>query len=172
MHETVYLIPGAPNWFFPALFVVVGIGSLADAVRRRRRQPPHRTAIFALSGAVFLLAGVFIGIKAKRMHDQVYRAYIGGKCQEVEGVVHLEHLQRDGGHDQGDLVKLGGQTFVIDYYRFAAGYQKTVAQGGVLREGVSARVWLCDGAVARIDRVFESRPASLRHPHRGSWGDE
>ncbi|MEZ4374365.1 MAG: hypothetical protein R3B07_26325 [Polyangiaceae bacterium] len=179
MRETLYVISSSPS-STQLVFVVLGavlillaifaprpLGHPKAAAPRTGLERSERVASL-LAGSLFAVVGVLTWLDAKRMNAEVYQAYTDGKCQIAEGTVHLEHIQPEEGHAQGDVVKLGGQTFEIDYFHLAAGYQQTVRKGGVLREGASMRVWLCDGRVARIDRVPPTVPSEPGQSHETS----
>jgi hypothetical protein len=71
----------------------------------------------------------------------------------VEGTVQVSHSQPYQGHTSGDKITIDGQSFVIDYFYATPGYKETIAHGGVLRNGVYARIHHCDGVIIKVEVV-------------------
>jgi len=96
------------------------------------------------------LGGVGFSVNLYRSY-QLVSAYRDGTAQLVEGTVHVLREQPEGGHAGGDLIEINGTQLVIDYFQVTPAYRQTIAHGGVLREGTSARVWHDDGKILRLD---------------------
>jgi hypothetical protein len=77
--------------------------------------------------------------------------YHNGKSQIAEGVVHVSHEQAATGHEAGDKVTVGDQTFEVNYFLVTPGYNQTISHGGVLREGVFARLHYYDGIILKVE---------------------
>jgi hypothetical protein len=69
----------------------------------------------------------------------------------IEGKVAVLHEQPETGHDKGDIVKVGNIKFTINYFTPTNAYKQTIAHGGVLKDGVYARVYYYEGKILRID---------------------
>lgn len=79
------------------------------------------------------------------------RALRTGACNVVEGVVVVHHQQPATGHDAGDLVRVGNVEFRVNYYKASAGYNRTLAHGGVLADGVRVRLHHLDGSILKVE---------------------
>jgi hypothetical protein len=77
--------------------------------------------------------------------------YHSGKSQVVEGTVHVSHQQPAHGHSSGDKITVGDQTFEVDYFLATPGYKQTISHGGVLGEGVFARLHYYDGIILKVE---------------------
>lgn len=78
-------------------------------------------------------------------------AYEQKQYQVVEGEVHVLHQQPATGHSRGDIIVVNGVQFEVDYFFATPAYHNTIAHGGVLKDGVCARIYYSDGAILRVD---------------------
>ena len=67
--------------------------------------------------------------------------YQNQKYEVAEGTVRVLHLEPDGGHAAGDIIKIGDVEFEFSCYHHTFGYSKTIVFGGILTEGIFARVY-------------------------------
>jgi hypothetical protein len=74
-----------------------------------------------------------------------------GECNVVEGTVEVLHRQPATGHDAGDLVRVGGQEFRVNYFHATAGYNRTLAHGGALAGGVRVRLHHLSGSLLKVE---------------------
>ncbi len=103
------------------------------------------------SGALgFLLCSVALTVSVVRTTGALH-VYWSRTYNVSEGVVTVLHQQPREGHAQGDVVRIGDHQFEINYFRYTPGYDRTIARGGILREGVYARVCHYRGTILRID---------------------
>jgi hypothetical protein len=143
--EASYLSNGA--LFVSLIFLAVGtVVTLASSTRRFRSQWLLRIwCVGWMSVSIWFVA------------HTLYAAYFdqsalkSGKCEVAEGTVHVLHGQAWGGHDTGDKVRIGDQTFEINYYRATIAYHATIAHGGSLAEGVLARVHYLNGEILKVE---------------------
>ncbi len=77
--------------------------------------------------------------------------YLDKNYEILEGKVIVEHLQPKTGHAPGDKLLIDGREIEINYFSTTPGYHKTVAHGGVLREGVYARIFINKNTILRVD---------------------
>ncbi|MCB9586449.1 MAG: hypothetical protein H6718_13690 [Polyangiaceae bacterium] len=139
-------------------FIVVGMLLVAYGVWNRKRQELLRWVAPIIIGVILAALGAVDTVASQGRHEALYRAYAEGRCEVVEGVVHLEHEEPIDGHDIGEFGSVGDASFNIGH---SPAYGTTVAHGGLLREGEWFRVWVYAGAVLRIDRPMEAdAPAS------------
>jgi hypothetical protein len=83
--------------------------------------------------------------------NRLLEIYHNGKSQVVEGVVRVSHEQPANGHSSGDKITIGDQKFEVNYFLVTPGYNKTIAHGGVLREGVFARLHHYEGVILKVE---------------------
>lgn len=140
-------------------FLAVGaVGGLLAVILRRWRA-------WARFGGMYFFLGLFAaGIQVeeaferKLTRDDLHRAYLDGRCEVVEGVAHVTQFWAADAHNEADFVKVGDHSFTIGSKYHGIAYSRTVANGGVLREGAGVRVWLYEGHVVRIDRAPQTSP--------------
>lgn len=69
----------------------------------------------------------------------------------IEGIVRVEYEQPESGHAKGDIIKINDRQLEVDHFVMTRAYKKTIAHGGVLKEGVYARLYVYDGLILRVD---------------------
>lgn len=79
------------------------------------------------------------------------RALRDGACDVVEGAVVVLHRQPATGHDAGDLVRVGNNEFRVNYFHATAAYNRTLAHGGALSDGVRVRLHHLDGRILKVE---------------------
>ena len=84
------------------------------------------------------------------IHD-LLTVYRSGQCEITEGVIHVTHQQPAQGHSSGDKITIGEKEFEIDYFLVTPGYSQTIAHGGVLGEGVFARLHHHNGVILKVE---------------------
>ena len=77
--------------------------------------------------------------------------YGSGEAEITEGVVRVLHEQPAGGGTEGDILEINGVQVEVDRLLLSPAYGRTIVFGGVLREGVYARVYHWQGRIVRID---------------------
>ncbi len=78
--------------------------------------------------------------------------YDAHQSRITEGIVHISHIQPEGGHDKGDIVTVGNVEFEVSYYVSTCAYKQSIAHGGALTEGPYARIYYTDDhTILRID---------------------
>jgi hypothetical protein len=180
--ETVYRISlldqGELLWIpaFGAVWVfltVWGIKRLRTPEAGREGRPSwiiRCSPWFQIAAGAFsvFLCLVVLTIVVFRTASALY-AYWSHDYDISEGVVTVLHKQPYSGHDRGDIIRLGNDELEINYYRDTPGYDRTIAHGGVLREGVYARVFHHGRIVLRIDirKEQDARGTSTRAVQHG-----
>ncbi|MCP4259574.1 MAG: hypothetical protein GY774_18995 [Planctomycetes bacterium] len=102
-------------------------------------------------GSILLMGISFVLVDSALQTNKLLSAYNQGKYKIAEGIVDVSHMQQYGGSGRGDIVRIGSEEFEIDYTSFTPGYSLTIAYGGVLKNGVYARVYHRKGIIMRID---------------------
>jgi hypothetical protein len=83
--------------------------------------------------------------------DHLLDVHKNGEDQVAEGNVHVLREQPVNGHASGDKITVGDQTFEVNYFLITPGYNQTIAHGGVLREGVFARLHYYNGVILKVE---------------------
>ena len=133
--------------------VVALLGSLRSLIRNRRREKSRRDyigPIFILIWSVFwlylhLLPNVFGHV------NRLVNAYRDKQYEIVEGPVEVLHQQPKTGHSKGDVIRVNGKEFVVDYFYATPAYHNTIAHKGILNVGTYARIYYSDGEILRVD---------------------
>ena len=87
-------------------------------------------------GSILLIGSSVIFINSIVQSHRLVSAYKHGECEVAEGIVHVLHNQPAGDNDKGDIVRIGNDEFIINYFRFTPGYDLTIAHGGALKNRV------------------------------------
>ena len=80
-----------------------------------------------------------------------HHALRDGTCQVVEGTVEVLHEQPYSGHASGDRIRIGGREFEVNHYLSTLGYNRTIAHGGVLKNGVRARLHVDGPMILKVE---------------------
>ncbi len=102
-------------------------------------------------GSILLMVYSCVLVASALQTNRLLSAYNQGKYKIAEGIVDVSHMQRHGGGGRGDIVRIGSEEFEIDYTSPTPGYTLTISHGGVLKDGVYARVYHHQGIIMRID---------------------
>ncbi len=70
----------------------------------------------------------------------------------VEGPVEVISEQPKNGHAKGDIIRIRGIEFEIDYFVVTPTYRKTISHGGALKHGEYVKVYYYKGRILRIDK--------------------
>lgn len=120
-----------------------------------RAQPKVPSIFFTLLRAIALgligLGMAFGLLYSCQQYLNFSTIYNNKQYNLAEGTVSVLHTQPATGHDAGDIVRIDGVEFEINYFHLTLGYNKTIAHGGLLQEGVYARVYYHNGAILRVD---------------------
>ena len=103
-----------------------------------------------VGGIIFILSLIFF-IGSITESNRLVSVYKSGKCQLTEGIVNVLHRQPLEGHTKGDIIRISGQELEINAFVHTQAYSQTISHGGVLKEGVYARVYHHNGDILRID---------------------
>ena len=158
---TIFVIPRNTEAYIPILIIasLVTIAiSVAEVILRKKGKGifPWATSTMPptfgiVVGSILLIGYSAILIYSIVQSNRLVSAYKNGEYDIAEGIVHVLHTQPRGGHDKGDIVRIGNDEFVIDYHKFTVGYDLTITNGGVLKDGIYARVYHKKGIIMRID---------------------
>jgi len=134
----------------------VGVGLLIYLRRSRPSVPFDRRVVRAglLAGVALFLTLVSFALwrGAASTEAQYLAEYRSGRARVVDGTVHVLSEQSAHGRSPGDLVRVAGHGFEIDYFdERTPGYHLTVAHGGALREGVHARITYSGRVILKVE---------------------
>ena len=135
---------------------LVLVGSIFTSIKMRRRQP----LFAAVPVLLFFVMAAPSSLSNFRRGQRLFELYKSGSCSMVEGVVHVEARQRPEGHSV-DRITVAGIPLEVSHFERGPHYRDSLAYGGVLDEGVVARVWYCPpgtmfqasrtGPIVRVD---------------------
>ena len=109
--------------------------------------------IIVFIGAFFLIATTSDLLADYRFRISLYEVYLNEQYEIVEGTVKVLRTQPKAGHAPGDLIEINENLFEIDACVFSPAYDKTISHGGVLNNGVYARIYHFKGKILRVDIV-------------------
>ena len=133
--------------------IVAFLGSLKLLVRNVRRGERAKDYI----GPVFVLIWSIIWISMHLLPNvfghtnKLVSAYRDKQYEIVEGPVEVLHQQPYHGHSEGDIIRVNGKEFVVNYFLATPAYHNTIAHKGVLNAGTYARIFYYDGEILRVD---------------------
>ena len=133
--------------------VVALLGSLRAIVRNRRREKRRRDYI----GPIFILVWSLVWIYLHAFShvfghiNRLVNAYHDKRYEIVEGPVEVLHQQPATGHSKGDVIRVNGKEFEVNYFYATPAYHNTIAHKGVLSAGAYARIYYYNGEILRVD---------------------
>ena len=159
-YQTVYelgdsVINGiVPLVSFLVLGVLLFLLGVYQLVRRFYGQPvlvKKRTSIvMVVIGLLWLpLSPTVLAVIGEK--NELQALYDAEHYETIEGVVKVLREQPREGDHLGELIEIGGVQFVINFYRETHGYSQTIANGGVLKEGVRARLRYRDQLILKVE---------------------
>jgi len=155
---TVFEIAKGSNGVFAeeAFRLLIGIAALTGGVTaliftwRNKEWKSLLAPVFVTAWAVFWLYLHNFPFVVGHISTLV-RAYRDGRYQVVEGQVQVLHEQPATGHTKGDIIRVNGKEFEVNYFYATPAYRNTLAHGGVLGSGVYARLYYYNGEIVRVD---------------------
>ena len=133
--------------------VAAFLGSLRVLARNRRREKRRRDYI----GPIFVLLWSLIWLYMHLLPNvfghinKLLSAYKEKRYEVVEGPVEVLHQQPASGHSKGDIIKVSGKQFEVNYFYATPAYHNTIAHKGALNAGTYARIYYYDGEILRVD---------------------
>jgi hypothetical protein len=112
----------------------------------RKKNHPNRRYLYFPLVLIFFFGNQYMTAHKdynylSKEYAELTTAYENREFKIVEGVVHVLHLEPEGGHDSGDIIEINGVEFEFSCFHDTLGYNKTIVFGGVLTEGTFARVF-------------------------------
>jgi len=133
--------------------VVALFGSLGLLVRNWRRRDGAKDYI----GPVFVLIWSLIWLYMHLLPNvfghikKLVNAYHDKRYEIVEGPVQVLHQQPATGHTKGDVIRVNGKEFEVNYFYATPAYHNTIAHKGALNAGTYARIYYYNGEILRVD---------------------
>ncbi len=153
-----------------AIWAVLGVLGGLGALRQSQHSESVLDAFVTVPVTLGLtvtaiLMAVFVDYPAYQTARELQRAYDQRHYQVAEGIVHVTPTQ-DGWVTAEDI-QIGSAHFVLSGNGSALGYHTPAQAGGLLTEGVYARVYYYGDAILRIDAqpptVIDAQPQSPSH---------
>ena len=134
-----------------AIGLVALCGGVIGVFRAKKLKKLAAPVFLTAWSALWLVAHIPLWRIGVTQTNRLLDIYHNGKSQVVEGIVHISHEQSAHGHSSGDKITVGDQTFEVNYFLATPGYKQTISHGGVLREGVFARLHHYDGIILKVE---------------------
>ncbi len=112
-------------------------------------------------GAIWLSLTISSLSGSKNEQEPLRESYERGDYEVVEGIVKVHRVQPKSGNVPGDLVSVGGKQFEINYYLKTQAYHQTIEHGGVLQNGIYARVYYKGNDILRVDTMENHNKSKL-----------
>jgi membrane-bound ClpP family serine protease len=142
------------------ILLIIGIIGMVIQKRSHGNWPKMTgpPIIGVVVGGIIFIVGLLSFLGSITESNRLVSVYKSGKCRVTEGIVQVLHRQPSEGHTRGDIIRIDGQELEIDAFIRTQAYSQTISHGGVLKEGVYARVYHHNGDILRIEiRVSENR---------------
>jgi hypothetical protein len=141
------------------IVIIIGGFIFGSAIKNQKKDTQIPNGISVVILVVFLMyfiANALAGqlgdyTRTNLQYRHLLDVYNNQQYRVAEGIVEVLHTQPWSGHDKGDIIRIGQATLEVNYYVATVGYKKTIANGGVLKNGVYARVYYTDGTILRVD---------------------
>ena len=138
--------------------LIIGVAALLGSLRLLVRNVRRRDGAKDYIGPVFVLIWSLIWISMHLLPNvfghvnELVSAYRNKQYEIVEGPVEVLHQQPYHGHSEGDIIRVNGKEFVVNYFLATPAYHNTIAHGGALNVGTYARIYYCCNAeILRVD---------------------
>ena len=158
---TVFCIDGADSspfiWFWSNLFIwtlfIAGAVLFNYLYYKRRRSIRKGIRItITIILAIFVITMIcVVTYEPVWQYKKLREIYLNQEYSIVEGYVHVIRKQKNDGSDNGDIIEIQGKKFEINYYGRTPTYKLPIIYGGVLREGVYAKVYYYEDYILRVD---------------------
>lgn len=137
--------------------VLIGIVALLGSLGVLFRNWRGREAAKDYIGPVFVLVWSMFWLYLHLLPNtfghtnELLNAYRQKQYQVVEGPVEVLWQQPYHGHSKGDVIRVGGKQFEVNYFYATPAYNKTIAHKGTLNAGTYARLYYYGGEILRVD---------------------
>lgn len=141
-----------PEMVFRLMFgVLVLLGSVLPPVFSKNKKFPILVIIFS---SLWITLHLLLILPQYQDYLEAKQIYNNEQYQIAEGIVHVVHMQPESGHDEGDIIEINGTQLEVNFFDSTFGYKNTIAHGGVLKEGIYARLYYHRGYILRVD-IFD-----------------
>jgi hypothetical protein len=129
------------------------IGGLIFVVRQWKRESSLKDYVAPAFGIIWSVLWIYLhNFPHVFGHiNGLLNAYHEKKYQIVEGSVQVLHQQPATGHTKGDIIRLNGNEFEVNYFLSTPAYRNSIAHKGVLNAGTYARIYYVNREILRID---------------------
>jgi len=133
--------------------VVALFGSLGLLVRNWRRRDGAKDYIGPVFVLIWSLIWLYMHLLPKVFGHikKLVNAYHHKRYEIVEGPVQVLHQQAATGHTKGDVIRVNGKEFEVNYFYATPAYHNTIAHKGALNAGTYARIYYYNGEILRVD---------------------
>lgn len=133
--------------------VVAFLGSVRLVVRNIRRREGAKDYIWPLLLLLWSIGWLCLHLVPNTFGhtNKLLNAYRQKEYQIVEGPVQVLWQQPYHGHSKGDVIRVNGKEFEVNYFYATPAYHNTIAHKGVLSAGTYARLYYYEGEILRVD---------------------
>jgi hypothetical protein len=137
--------------------LLVGVVALIGGIRFLVRNWIRESSVKDYIGPVFVLIWSLFWLYLHLLPNVfghingLLDAYRNKRYEVVEGPVRVLHRQPSTGHSKGDIIEVKGKQFEVNYFYATPAYNKTLAHGGVLGDGVYTRIYHFNGEILRVE---------------------
>jgi hypothetical protein len=135
-------------------FLCVGVAAVVGVYRSWKKQQMHllQKIMFVGIWAPLWFFGSGIWLYSNISDGRrLTSALASGQCGLVEGTVKVLHQEPWSGHDPGDHIQIAGKDFTYSYGTGTLTYHQTIAHGGKLKDGVTARLHYLGNAILKVE---------------------
>ena len=145
---------GDANLLKPLLFLSIGVMAVFTIGRRigsDKKAPFEKWIFYCLWVPIWFgvtLPWLFSTVRDTWRFRQALRYE---QCAIVEGTVSVLYEQPGSGHASGDRIRIGDKEFVYSYFHETVAYHRTVAHGGALINGATARLHYLADTILKVE---------------------
>lgn len=133
--------------------VIALVGSLMLLVRNVRRRERAKDYVWPICVLFWSVGWLYLHLLPNTFGhtNKLLNAYKQKRYQIVEGPVQVLWQQPYHGHSKGDVIRVNGKEFEVNYFYATPAYHNTIAHKGVLNQGTYARLYYYEGEILRVD---------------------
>jgi len=156
------------NWIPVAFYVVIGsIKLVGDKFRKQEVSTEHafiklykkvtRALPFLLIAFGVVVAAIYVR-KAHADYTELRSSYEKGQCEITDGTIEHFVPGRYAKYDSIESFEIASKQFAYPSTGNTAAYKTTAADGGKMKNGLHVRIHRCEGDIARLEIIEDTKP--------------
>jgi hypothetical protein len=130
--------------------IVLVIGFAIPWISKRASRGRRIWFLYILGPFYFLFGGLLL--YSDLSNGWIFTsALANNQCDIVEGTVQVLYEQPRDGHARGDRIRVSDKVFTYSYWQETLCYNKTISQGGELRNGVVVRLHYIGNDILEVE---------------------